>query len=126
MSFVLTQHSAVNCAHLGSVAVTGVSRLRVEGGNALRKDGIEGKAVTDCTTVPKSASGDPVDITCTAVAQAIPGPPAVSAGEATKLFLDGAPVMLDTLSGVTNGMVAETQPQNMPPPSAGHTRLASL
>jgi len=50
----------------------------------------------------------------------------VTSGEATKLKVNGQAVMLDTLSGTTDGMVAKTTPQMLLSATAGQTKLTAI
>ena len=102
MPRVLTAASRVDCGHGGAVAVTGEPKLRVGGSPVLLRAGIQGKAVgaTCALTDTADASGTPTTLKCRAVTS-------VSAGEAIKLKAGGAPVMLDTLAGGTDGMATK-------------------
>jgi hypothetical protein len=92
----------------------------VEGGKVLRKSGVEGKSISAaCGTTPASDSSGPTAVKCTKVL-------AVSAGEATKLFVDGAPVLLDSIAGTTNGMVTKKSPQDLGTASAAQSKLSTV
>jgi len=93
VSAVLTTAATVSCSERGTVAVEGRDRLTVDGAGVLRLDGIHGKDVSpDCLTVPDTSKGL---VKCTTVRSA--------SGQATKLRVDGAPVALETLTGLTDG-----------------------
>jgi hypothetical protein len=115
MAFVLTSASSLTCGHqvppkLGKVIVTGIAKLRVRGAPALRASDLASATIGDCGTVIVTS-----EILCTKVES-------VTAGAATKLRAGGEPVLLDTLKGVTNGVVGAT-PQAFLAGTAGHTKL---
>jgi hypothetical protein len=105
MASVLTLASDVGCAHSpGKVATSSSAKLQVGGSAVLLKDGIDGKGISGCGTVPsKDSNGVDVNLQCTKV-------DSVSSGEASKLNADGKPVMLDTLAGNTDGTVNYVKP----------------
>jgi hypothetical protein len=93
MPAVLTTTSTVGCGHdPGRVATASAAKLRVAGAAVLRVDSIAGKAVSGCPT-PSSNSTKP----CTAAV-------GVTGGIATKLTAAGAPVVLATITGTTDGV----------------------
>lgn len=95
MASVLIQNSSVTCGHQGTVETSSSAKLKVNGQPVLLKNSINQKSVTtgSCSTVPDESKG----ITkCETVVS-------VTAGEATKLKVGGQGVMLDTLSGTTDG-----------------------
>jgi hypothetical protein len=119
---VLTESSKVVCAHNGAVSTEGSGKLVVAGGKVLQKSGVAGKSISaTCSTVPAAdASGTPTDVKCTTVS-------AVSAGEATKLFVEGRPALLDSsLAGTTNGMVAKATPQALGTAAAQQSKLTAI
>jgi hypothetical protein len=101
----LTTASTVTCGHSpGIVQTTSLAKLKVGGQPVLLRSSIDGAAVTLCGTTPAS---DPSGVTakpCTAVS-------GVSAGASLKLKTGGKAVVLDTLAGSTDGMVAKVTPQ---------------
>src|SRR5688500_16608221 len=101
---VLSTGHTVSCGHEGTVAVQSTAKLTVAGAPVLVRAGISGKPVAQCRTQPKSDASGPIDVPCTSVS-------AVTAGDATKLTAGGVPVVLASLAGATNGLVAK-QPQN--------------
>jgi hypothetical protein len=112
MASVLTVASEVGCGHRpGRVATSGVARLTVEGSAVLVRSGVSGKSVAGCST--PTASNPPSE-RCTTVTS-------VTRGEAARLFVDGVPVLLDTLAGGTNGVVGS--PANALSASAGQSKL---
>jgi len=125
MPGVLTTASRVTCAHGGTVLTESTAALTIQGSPVLLGNSIEGKSLappgppTGCTTPPAAEPSGPTAIPCSAVADVVPPPPApprppgpaVTAGASTVLTIGDAPVMLDTLVGVTNGMVGKVTPQ---------------
>jgi hypothetical protein len=98
MSGVLTEQSTVGCGHSGAVATRGAARLTVDGRAVLTRQGVEGRQVSDCQTVPATnPNGTPKDAPCTSVAS-------VDRTVAAKLLVDGAPVLVDPLGGATDGL----------------------
>ena len=94
MASVLTTASRVACPHGGAVSTSGQSRLRVLDAPVLRQDGVAGRALdSNCAVVTDPNTST---LKCATVA-------AVTAGQATKLKVGGAAVLLDTLAGTTNG-----------------------
>ncbi len=102
---VLTIASTINCPHAnsGTLVFTGIGhKLKVQGQSVLLKS-------------------DLIDVTKTSVSGCIPPPPpppsqkclkvtSITAGEASKLKVGGAPVMLDTLIGLTDGLPVPPPP----------------
>ncbi|MDZ8258028.1 hypothetical protein [Nostoc sp. ChiQUE01b] len=119
MASVLTTSSNVICGHSGNVAVTSTQKLKVGNNPVLVKTSIEGKSVPNCATVPAADATGSTAIKCTTVSS-------VSSGEATKLKVNKQPVMLDTLSGETNGMVAKITPQKLLAATAGQSKLTAI
>jgi hypothetical protein len=98
MSSVLTTQSTVGCGHSGTVATEGAARLTVAGHAVLTRQGVNGKQVRGCQTVPATnPNGTPKDAPCTAVA-------GVDRTEAARLRVGGAPALVDPLGGATNGL----------------------
>lgn len=94
MAFVLTTSSRIVCGSQGAVSTSGQAKLTVGGVPVLVKAGVAGKSLSGCTVVTNASSGTKQ---CSTVAS-------VSAGEATKLTVGGAAVMLDTLAGTADGL----------------------
>jgi hypothetical protein len=92
MPAVLTTASTVGCGHdPGSVATSSSAKLTVAGAPALVAASIVGKTVSGCST-PQTGSNK----LCTSVT-------GVTSGLAGKLTAGGAPVVLSTLVGATDG-----------------------
>lgn len=96
-SFVATQADTVTCGHApGKVGTVGSPKLTVGGKPVLVATGVVGKLVTGCGTVVDPNTGTKL---CTLVVSLTP--PSLS----TKLQVGGAPVVLSTLGGTTDGTV---------------------
>ena len=107
MASVLTEGSRVTCGHQpGRVTAAGPARLQVDGQPVLTRSGVAGHSVSGCGTVASSDVSGPVNTPCTTVTT-------IGVGEATKLFVEGAAVLLDTLSGGTDGLVSKTPAQSL-------------
>lgn len=118
MPGVLTTASNVTCGHSpGKVTTTGSPKLKVSGQPVLLKTGIMGKPVSGCST-PTVSPPSPVSKPCTSVL-------AVTLGEAVKLTVGSLPVVLDTLKGATDGVVANA-PQAFLSATAGQTKLTTI
>jgi hypothetical protein len=97
MSGVLTSQSTVSCGHSGTVATEGSALLTVAGHAVLTRQGVAGKPVRGCQTVPATnPDGTPKDVPCTAVDR-------VARTEAARLRVGGAPALIDPLGGTTTG-----------------------
>jgi hypothetical protein len=111
MPGVLTTASQVTCGHAppappgappGAVAVEGAPPLHVGGSPVLVKAGVAGKSISGCGTKPTSdPSGTVTTSPCVKVES-------VSAGEATKLFVNGKAVLTADLKGVTGNAATQT------------------
>jgi hypothetical protein len=121
MPNVLTTSSPVTCGHSpGAVAAASTAKLAVGGARVLQEAGVQDAAVSGCGTIPAAdGSGTPTDIKCLTVT-------AVSGVFSTKLTCGGKPVILETLSGATNGMVAKLTPQTLVNGTAGQTKLTGI
>lgn len=120
MAGVLITNSTVTCGHSGNVTVTSTQKLKVGNNPVLVKASIQGKSIPDCKTIAPAndPSGTQTGQKCTTVSS-------VGSGEATKLKVNGQAVMLDTLSGTTDGMVAKITPQTLLSATAGQTKLTA-
>jgi hypothetical protein len=119
MAGVLTTADTVKCGHQsGKVSTSSSAKLQVDGSAVLLKTSIANKSVSNCGTQPKSDSSGPTDTKCNSVSS-------VTKGEATKLKADGKPVMLDTLAGMTDGMVSKTTPQTKLKAATDQTKLTA-
>jgi len=120
--------STVTCGHgPGDVQCLSVAKLQVNGSPVLLETSVDGKPIVNCATVPASDASGPTAIPCTLVATVPPSPPpAITSGRATKLMVNSQPVILDTLAGKTNGMVAKVTPQTLLRGTANHNKLTSV
>ncbi|MGB3439803.1 MAG: hypothetical protein WBA97_13725 [Actinophytocola sp.] len=100
MAGVLTEGSRIACATNGAVSATGEAKLKVAGNPVLVLAGVAGKSVGSCTTVTDTNTGSKQ---CATVA-------AVTGGQATKLTVGNAPVLLDTLAGTADGIHPPPKP----------------
>jgi hypothetical protein len=89
MAKVLTSGSQVVCGHGGSIKLVTSSKLKISGNPVVT---LVGPAVSGCGT-PVTAAGNKPCATASPVG-----------GQAVKLKAGGSPVMLDTVSGVTDGV----------------------
>jgi hypothetical protein len=125
MPNVLTAKSAVLCgqkdpttgAHGGAVQVQSTAKLTVGNAPVLLLSSINGKPIppTLCGTVLNTNQGNKPCSTVTAV----------TAGAATKLTVGAAPVMLDGLTGTTDGTLAGVLQAKLTA-TAGQTKLSSI
>ena len=92
MSKALTTGSDVQCGHKGAVQVSSSAKLTIGGNAVLLTSGVMGSSVANCGT-PISSTTAP----CSTVLSVLP------TSLAQKLTVGGLPVVLDTLSGLTDG-----------------------
>jgi len=118
MAFVLTTSSNVTCGHAGKVTTVSAAKLTINGSAVLVKSDIDGKAVSACSTPAASDASGPTAKACTSVSS-------VDSGTAQKLTVGSVPVMLDTLSGTTDGMVAKVTPQKLLSATAVQAKLTT-
>jgi hypothetical protein len=125
MPLILTTAGNVLCGHDPSkVTVPSVgspsAKLAVQTSRALLKANISNATIATCVTIDSfDSSGTPINLKCHTVT-------AVTLGEATKLTAGGAPVMLQTLTGDTDGMVAKTTPQKLLHASPVQSKLTAV
>ncbi len=117
MGAVLTMHSSISCLHTGKVQTTSVLPLRVQGAAVLVQESIEKKSIAGCKPPPPPPN-QPPNQPCTIVDK-------ISGGSAQKLKVNGQPVMLQTLAGMTNGIVSGVQ-QPLAAAQAGQERLRAI
>ncbi len=121
MAEVLTEKSKIECAHKGSIQLTGAattSTLTVAGAKVLVQGDLNGKPISGCTTTP-----DPN--TSTLQCLSVTGALAFPGTTALKLKVGGKPVLLKPLMGFTNGTVGGT-PQTWSVQDPGQTKLKTL
>lgn len=96
------------CGHSpGEVATESSAKLAVQGYPVLIESGVDQKGVSGCVTPDTTDSNGVVNFKkCNKVAS-------VTDGRSTKLQAGGAPVLMDTLKGTTDGMVNYLTPQTL-------------
>ena len=93
MATVLNAKATIGCGHGGSVQISAGQAKLVAGGAAVLVDGdLDGATISGCTT-PKSDKTSK----CQSVSSVI-------GGTAAKLSAGGSKVLLDTVSGLTDGV----------------------
>ena len=91
---VLTTASTVQCGHGGTVRIASDAKLEVGGNPVLRQSSIEGKNITACVTPDSNTATK-----CRKVAL-------IAGGAASKLRVGGQAVVLESLTGSTDGLPA--------------------
>lgn len=114
MPNVLTTSSTITCPHSGSVNVMGEEKLKIKGSKGLIKSGIEMKDINGCLN--ENSTSPPIT-KCSRVQMG-------TSGEATKLKVRGNPVILDTLTGMTDGKVSGVV-QSLLSANANQSKLTS-
>ena len=107
MPTVLTTGSTVKCSHQGTATLSSTAKLTVGTKSVLLSTDFASWPIAGCT----QTGGPPTP--CTSIVS-------VAAGAATKLTVGGVAVLLDTLSGPTNGA-----PPGTVGATAGHTKLTA-
>ncbi|MFE5720440.1 hypothetical protein [Streptomyces erythrochromogenes] len=93
MPTVLNARASIGCGHGGTVQLSAGQSTFTAGGAAVLVAGdLDGGPVSGCLTVPTPGG----TVKCTAVVS-------VAGGTAATLTVGGRPVLLDTVSGQTNG-----------------------
>ncbi len=116
MPAVITEQSALACAHAGQVQLSSSQgQLKVAGAAVLVDGDMAGKSIAACVTVP-----DPN----TATVKCLHTQPQL-AGVAAKLTVGGKGVLLEAANGLTDGTVGGT-PQTWSVTSAGQSKLVAL
>lgn len=119
MRKVLSTQSEVTCGHRllpakpGAVQVAGTAKLKVNGNPVLLAPGVLGRPISGCATVPSQGNAP-----CTAVVSVINTPP-------PKLTVNGAAVLLDTVTGSTSGQVGGVTPQGRLAATANQSKLTT-
>ncbi|MBD8059995.1 hypothetical protein IC607_13555 [Cellulomonas sp. JH27-2] len=117
MATVLTTGSQLQCAHGGSVTLTGGrSALKVDGKPVIARADVMGATISGCST-PTSSPPAPVTKPCLAVTSLI-------AGESTNLSAGGMKVLTTDARGLTDG-IAPDGPGQWSSKSAGHSKLSA-
>jgi len=110
----------VVCGHSGTVAIQSAVKLSVASSPVLVAASIDGKTVKGCMITPSSVSAK-----CKTVSTGVLGVTAITAGRATKLTVGGQPVILETLKGDTDGIVASVTPQTLLAGTANQNQLTA-
>lgn len=92
MAKVLTTNSKVDCGHGGVVNTTSTSKLKVDGQSVLLANEFPNWSIS--LTCSQKGSNQKQ---CSKISS-------ISNGRSTKLKVNGIEVLLDTLSGITNGV----------------------
>jgi hypothetical protein len=104
MPKVVTTASQIECAHGGTVKVTASqSKLKVGGNPVLVETDMLTATVSGCKTPVTPPPPGPTQKPCLKVLS-------MNAGAATKLAVDGIPVVLDTATGDTDGISVPPTP----------------
>ena len=115
MSNVLTEDVTLKCAatapapHGGTLAKSGASKLRVDGHKVLTRPSVLDGTISLCGNTDTSHG----QVQCTK---------ATAASAATKLFVEGKPVVLAGLASTTNG----TPPGKLATSGTIHDRLRAV
>jgi uncharacterized Zn-binding protein involved in type VI secretion len=97
MPYILTTGSTVQCIHGGNVTLkTSQTKLKVDGQPALVSLDLVNASIPDCPVKPA-----PGVAPCLAITSVI-------TGTATTVIINGEPVLLDTATGLTNGVPQPT------------------
>jgi hypothetical protein len=116
MRQVLTTQSTVRCGHIpptpGTVTTTSVAKLKVNGSPVLLESSVVGQGVVLCGT--PQVQGNKI---CTKVMSVANIPP-------PKLAVAGAPVLVDSIKGTTDGQVGGT-PQATLAATANQSKLGT-
>ncbi|MDF2619206.1 MAG: hypothetical protein K0S00_1865 [Xanthobacteraceae bacterium] len=108
MSRVLTMAAAIACPHGGMATITsGRSKLTVDGSPVLTAADLVGASFLGCT------NAGPGLVPCKTIVSVV-------AGLSARLLVDGQPVLLDTATGLTDGLPG---PFPWTVRSAGQTKL---
>lgn len=119
MPAVITTQSTLKCAHQGNVTLSASqSRLTVGGAAVLVQGDLDGAGVSGCPTPTTPPPPGPANKPCTSVTSAV-------AGTSLRLKVGGKAVLLASVAGTTDGVLANVAPQPWSVLSAGHTKLQS-
>ena len=95
MSLVLTEKSSLTCANQGAVQVTATqSKLKVAGAKVLVTGDLTSVPISQCTTVTDNTGNKQCMMTTSA-----------QGGVSAKLKVAGKGVLLETITGTTDGIV---------------------
>ncbi len=115
MPKVLTESSTLKCTSQGTVNLTaGQSKLKVDGSKVLVQGDLVGASISGCTIVTDPNTGKKQCMTVVTVLS----------GTATRLKVDGKPVLLETAAGPTDGLAPA--PETFSVQSAGQQKLQAV
>jgi hypothetical protein len=107
---VLTSASTLVCPHQGTIQLIATqTKLKVGSDAVLVVGDLEGKVISGCTVTPSPSTKPCLTVT------------SMILGAAVKLTADGKPVLLDTATGLTDGV----PPSTWSVQTSGQTKLSS-
>jgi hypothetical protein len=115
MPYVLTTASDVTCGHVvpapppGAVQVASAAKLKVNSNPVLLESSVLGQSISNCPTVPPPQG----NIKCTKVLSVANKTP-------PKLKVNGDAVLVESITGTTNGAVVDP-----PAPATPQSKLAA-
>ena len=119
MRKVLTTQSTVTCGHRlppakpGAVQVVSTAKLRLNRNPVLLGPSVVGMSVSLCATLPSQGNAP-----CTSVISVTNTPP-------PKLKVNGAPVLVESITGTTAGQVGGVTPQSELAATANQSKLVT-
>lgn len=114
MPKVLTEASTITCAHQGTITFTASQQLlKINNQAVLLSSDIASGLVSNCQVKPSQTTKP-----CTKVVSLI-------SGSATRLSVNGTPVLLETANGLTDG-VTPVPSNTWSVQSAGQTKLDAV
>jgi hypothetical protein len=114
MALVLTENSQIVCPHQGQVSTSSGEKLMVSGAKVLVLSGVQGASVSGCGN-PTDNKGDKTCLTVT-----------MASGTAGKLTSGGNAVVLDSLTGNTDGAPPPPPGPSISVSSVGHNKLTAV
>ena len=120
MPKVITQQSTLKCAHGGTLTLSASqSKLKLGGAAVLVAGDLDGKSISLCPTPTTPPPPGPVNKPCTTVAGVI-------AGTSVRLKVGGKAVLLETVAGTTDGVLANVPAQPWSVTSANQSKLSTV
>jgi hypothetical protein len=120
MSFALTENSKLVCAHQGALQLTASqSKLTVSGAKVLVEGDLPPAAIQNCITPSVPPPAPSVSKPCMNVTSSI-------GGVAAKMKVQGKGVLLEDITGLTDGIVSNVSPQQWSVQAAGETKLKAI
>jgi hypothetical protein len=94
MAPIVTSNATITCIHGGQVTlVPSQTAVMIEGGEVLVEPDLVGAVIVGCAQAPSPSTAP-----CTAVMSTLPG------SSNPMVLVDGSPVYIATLTGITNGV----------------------